>query len=122
MFVDKGLTTAQISAFNETLQFVSEYLINIESHGADGNIGGLSLGNVYNILGLQNKGSYIYTKSIISLNIVHIFLKSDDEAASIRANTVSFKNSLGQEYLLIAKDTMKANIHVLDLKGTQSLF
>ena len=44
----------------------------------------------------------------------------DKDLASIQADKITFKNINGEEYLLVSKDNMQANIRRLNLKGKNS--
>ena len=48
---------------------------------------------------------------------VCFYSKLDKNVALVQADNVNFKNKDGEEYLLLSKDNMEANVHLLNLKG-----
>lgn len=121
ILVDVGITALLLYYINVSKQSVGEIRLNHEHTLVNGRLFVDKTLVAAKILAFNNtlhlvSQDHIYIESHDvngKSGIIHI----DKDVASIQADKITFKNSIGEDYLFVSKDNMQANIRRLNLKG-----
>ena len=126
LFVNENLVAEKILAINNTMHFISQDQIFIESkNSVNGGSGSIHIGMCATF--------YInfLIKTLIILYYIFVRLWSryielsivlDKDGTSIQAEAISFKGFDGTKYLYVSRESMEANIRLLNLKGKNWFF